>query len=172
MNKLYNHVLQNDAWVNSSEFDLSKYYKFYRRISEPWASHLASYAAMLLKRNFGTTPDSKDPHLGNMKYYTGKQDHKLENGRIVLDVDYLHNAFNYNADGYLEDLFGNRAAFFGSCVGYKGKYVVVINDHMYSEHRLIYAMHHPEVALQDFDVSHIDGDMANNKIENLKLKED
>lgn len=172
MNKLYNHVLSNNAWSNSSEFDLSKYYTFYRKIKEPWAANLAGYAAMLLKRNFGKTPTFKHPTLNSMKYYTGKQDHKLENGRIVLNVEYLHKAFTYNADGYLEDRFGNRAAFFGQSEGYPGKYVVVIDDHMYNEHRLIYAMHHPEVALQDFDVSHIDGDMSNNKIENLKLKED
>ena len=167
MNKLYNHVLSNNAWSNSSEFDLSKYYTFYRKIKAPWAADLANYAAMLLTRNFG-----KHPTFNGMKYYSGTQDHKLENGRIVLDAAYLHNTFTYHKDGHLVDKFGNPAAFLGTCKGYKGKYVVVIDDHMYNEHRLIYAMHHPELALQDFDVAHIDGDMTNNKIENLKLKED
>lgn len=85
----------------------------------------------------------------------------------ILTQEYLHSVFTY-LDGKLywknafhSSLKNQRA---GS-VDKKGYRRVTINGKEYREHRLIYAMHNNAVPDQ---IDHIDGNKANNLIENLR----
>lgn len=85
----------------------------------------------------------------------------------ILTQEYLNSIFEYR-DGRLywknARYSKNPTARAGS-VDKKGYRRVKINGKEYREHRLIYAMHNNVVPRQ---IDHVDGDKANNFIENLR----
>lgn len=54
------------------------------------------------------------------------------------------------------------------CLGTRGYRVIGINGRNYFAHRLIYVMHHGPIP-ENMLVDHIDRDVSNNRIENLRL---
>lgn len=88
----------------------------------------------------------------------------------MITKELLHNLYEYKNGNlyYKKIIFGNTKRKIGDLAGYvtnEGYISVKVNRTTYLVHRLIYLMHYGVMPKQ---IDHIDGNPANNKIENLR----
>ena len=88
----------------------------------------------------------------------------------MINKELLHNLYEYKNGNlyYKKIIFGNTKRKIGDLAGYvtnEGYISVKVNKTTYLVHRLIYLMHYGVMPRQ---IDHIDGNPANNKIENLR----
>lgn len=90
---------------------------------------------------------------------------------FTLTYEYLHELFEYrDGDIYRKKSVSSlgRAYKKAGCLGKSGYLQTVINKKHYSNHRLIFLMHHGYLPVSPKMVDHINGNKLDNRIENLR----
>ena len=93
---------------------------------------------------------------------------------ILPEQDYLNSLLHYNKEeGTLHWLPQkgkrcNNTRVRAGCFTTNGYRHIRIDNRLYKEHRIIWAMHNGLIP-NNFDIDHIDRNLSNNKIENLRL---
>ena len=91
--------------------------------------------------------------------------------RNVIDIEFIRNMFDV-IDGEVYHKASNKLATWDMKVSKDGtmmKKHVTIDTKYFNAHRIVYAWYHG-VDIDNVDISHIDGNYMNNKVENLVVK--